>query len=106
MLVLFPVVFDPRMHLLWYTERDVGNRRPVAWGLVISWQRAQRSRRRAHSERAARSSFYWRYRNDAAGVLPTGLVISLIVVCILLFTGWRGGELVFRHRVAVYDEPK
>jgi uncharacterized membrane protein len=27
------------------------------------------------------------------------------VVLILLFTGWKGGELVFRHRVAVYDEP-
>jgi len=22
-----------------------------------------------------------------------------------MFTGWKGGELVFRHRVAVYDEP-
>jgi hypothetical protein len=21
------------------------------------------------------------------------------------YTGWKGGELVFRHRVAVYDEP-
>jgi uncharacterized membrane protein len=51
-------------------------------------------------------SFYWRYRNGAAGVIPTGLVMSLIVVCILLFTGWKGGELVYRHRVAVYDEPK
>ena len=51
-------------------------------------------------------SFYWRYRNGAAGVIPTGLIMSLVVVCILLFTGWKGGELVFRHRVAVYDEPK
>ena len=51
-------------------------------------------------------SFYWRYKNGAAGIVPTGLVLSLIVVCILLFTGWKGGELVFRHRVAVYDEPK
>jgi hypothetical protein len=22
------------------------------------------------------------------------------------FTGWKGGEMVFRHRVAVYAEPK
>jgi uncharacterized membrane protein len=51
-------------------------------------------------------SFYWRYRNGAAGVIPAGIVMSLIVACILLFTGWKGGELVFRHRVAVYDEPK
>jgi len=27
-------------------------------------------------------------------------------VLIMLFTGWKGGELVFRHRVAVYDEPR
>jgi uncharacterized membrane protein len=51
-------------------------------------------------------SFYWRYRNGTAGVIPAGIVMSLIVVCTLLFTGWKGGELVFRHRVAVYDEPK
>jgi uncharacterized membrane protein len=51
-------------------------------------------------------SFYWRYRHGAAGVVPTGLVMSGIVVCILVFTGWKGGELVFRHRVAVYDEPR
>lgn len=51
-------------------------------------------------------SFYWRYRYGAAGVLPVGLVLSLIVVGIILFTGWKGGELVFRHRVAVYDEPR
>ena len=51
-------------------------------------------------------SFYWRYRNGAAGVLPTGLILSLIVICIILFTGWKGGEMVFRHRVAVYDDPR
>src|ERR1043166_1709345 len=50
-------------------------------------------------------SFYWRYRHGATGVLPTGLVLSLIIICIILFTGWKGGEMVFRHRVAVYDEP-
>ena len=51
-------------------------------------------------------NFYWRYRYGAGGTIPSGLVMSLVVVCILLFTGWKGGELVFRHRVAVYDEPK
>lgn len=49
-------------------------------------------------------SFYWRYRYGATGVLPVGLILSLIVVVIILFTGWKGGEMVFRHRVAVYDE--
>ena len=51
-------------------------------------------------------SFYWRYRYGAAGVLPTSLILSLIVIAILGFTGWKGGEMVFRHRVAVYDEPR
>ena len=50
-------------------------------------------------------SFYERYRYGSSVIVPLGLILSLIVVCILLFTGWKGGELVFRHRVAVYDEP-
>lgn len=51
-------------------------------------------------------NFYWRYRYGPAGILPTGLILSAIVVLIILFTGWKGGEMVFRHRVAVYDEPR
>lgn len=35
---------------------------------------------------------------DAAG--STGLALSAVVVLILLFSGWKGGELVFRHGVA------
>jgi uncharacterized membrane protein len=31
------------------------------------------------------------------------LVLSLVVVCILLFTGWKGWEMVYRHRVGVAD---
>lgn len=50
-------------------------------------------------------SWYWRYRYGAAGVLPVGVICSIIVALILLFTGWKGGDLVYRHRVAVYDEP-
>jgi uncharacterized membrane protein len=51
-------------------------------------------------------NFYWRYRHGPSGVVPVGLLLSLIAVCILIYTGWKGGELVFRHRVAVYDEPR
>jgi uncharacterized membrane protein len=36
-----------------------------------------------------------------AAVLPWGLTLSLAIGAILLFTGWKGGELVFRHGVAV-----
>jgi len=35
--------------------------------------------------------------------VPKGLVPSLVVVCILLFTGWVGWEMVYRHRVGVAD---
>ena len=52
------------------------------------------------------ANFYWRYRYGTAAVIPAGLIMSAVVVCMLLFTGWKGGELVFPHRVAVYDEPK
>jgi uncharacterized membrane protein len=38
-----------------------------------------------------------------AAILPTGLLLSLVVVCILLFTGWKGWNLVYRYRVAVAD---
>ena len=51
-------------------------------------------------------SFYQRYRYGTSAVVPLGLILSLVAVCIMLFTGWKGGEMVFRHRVAVYDEPR
>jgi uncharacterized membrane protein len=51
-------------------------------------------------------SFAWRYNNGAAGVLPTGLILSFAVVGIIMFTGWKGGEMVYHHRVAVADEPR
>jgi uncharacterized membrane protein len=35
--------------------------------------------------------------------LPTGIILSAIVVAILLFTGWKGRELVYRGRVGVAD---
>jgi uncharacterized membrane protein len=50
-------------------------------------------------------SFYQRYRYGTSAVIPLGLSLSLIAVLLMLFTGWKGGELVFRYRVAVYDEP-
>ena len=41
---------------------------------------------------------------EAANVLPTGLIISAAVAVILLYTGWRGWELVYRHRTGIADE--
>jgi uncharacterized membrane protein len=48
-------------------------------------------------------SFYARYTEGAAATAPKGLVISLVAVGILLFTGWKGGEMVYRYRVGVMD---
>jgi uncharacterized membrane protein len=50
-------------------------------------------------------NFYVRFRAGAvAGVFPVGIWLSLVVVLLLAFTGWKGGELVFRHRVAVLED--
>lgn len=48
-------------------------------------------------------NWYMRYTSGDTAILPTGLLLSLIVVCILLFTGWKGWNLVYRYRVAVAD---
>jgi uncharacterized membrane protein len=42
----------------------------------------------------------------AAAILPLGLILSLITVAILVFTGWKGGELVYRHGVGVGRGPR
>lgn len=49
-------------------------------------------------------NWYLRYTSGEAAIVPTGLSLSLIVVCILLFTGWKGWKLVYLHRVGVADE--
>jgi uncharacterized membrane protein len=51
-------------------------------------------------------NFCQRYRYGTSALVPLGLSLSLVAVLIMLFTGWKGGELVFRHRVPVYDEPR
>lgn len=45
-----------------------------------------------------------RYSGGSSAILPTGLVLSLVAVGGLLFTGWKGWEMVYRHRVGVADE--
>jgi uncharacterized membrane protein len=49
-------------------------------------------------------NWYAHYSQGAAAVVPKGLLLSLLAVVILLFTGWKGGELVFRHRVGVTED--
>ena len=48
-------------------------------------------------------NWYSRYQHGSEAVIPTGLILSLIVVLGLLFTGWKGWEMVYRHRVGVAD---
>jgi uncharacterized membrane protein len=43
--------------------------------------------------------------DPAAGVLPTGLILSAVVAAILVVTGWLGGELAFRHRIGMIGAP-
>jgi uncharacterized membrane protein len=51
-------------------------------------------------------NFLLRYGQGAeAAIKPWGLILSLVVVGILLFTGWKGWEMVYSHHVAVLDAP-
>jgi uncharacterized membrane protein len=51
-------------------------------------------------------SFFQRSQDAAGAVLPLGLILSIVAIAIFGVTGWLGGELVFRGRVAVQDEPR
>lgn len=47
-------------------------------------------------------NFVLRLKNpDSIG--STGVYISLVVVLILLYSGWKGGDLVYKHGVGVHD---
>jgi len=50
-------------------------------------------------------NWYLRYSGGTSSIIPTGLLLSLIAVGGLLFTGWKGWEMVYRHRVGVADQP-
>jgi len=43
-------------------------------------------------------------RDGYTSVVPTGLILSTLVVLILLVTGWNGWAMVYRHRVGVSGE--
>lgn len=42
-----------------------------------------------------------RLGNPADNILFTGLIISVLVATLLGISGWYGGELVYRHKIAV-----
>lgn len=45
-----------------------------------------------------------RVDNPADGVLPLGLILSGAVVLVLLVTGWLSGELVFPHKISLFNK--
>jgi uncharacterized membrane protein len=49
-------------------------------------------------------NWYGRYASGEAFVLPWGLLLSLIAVILLLFNGWKGWDMVYRHRVGIAEE--
>lgn len=40
-------------------------------------------------------------RDAWTSVVPTGLILSAVVVVMLLFTGWMGWSMVYRYRVGI-----
>jgi uncharacterized membrane protein len=42
-------------------------------------------------------------RDAYTSVVPTGLILSALVVLILLVTGWNGWSMVYRHGVGVRE---
>jgi uncharacterized membrane protein len=48
-------------------------------------------------------NWYSRYANGSSAIVPTGLVLSFLVVLILLFTGWMGWKMVYSDHVGVSD---
>ena len=48
-------------------------------------------------------NFMIRLGSSDDNVLSLGIFLSGAVVLILLFSGWRGGDLVYKHRVGVHE---
>lgn len=49
-------------------------------------------------------NLYLRWTGGAEeAVSPLGVILSAVVVGLLLFTGWKGWEMVYRHRVGIAD---
>jgi uncharacterized membrane protein len=42
--------------------------------------------------------------NNPDFIASTGVYLSGVVVLILIYSGWKGGDLVFRHGIGVHDD--
>jgi uncharacterized membrane protein len=47
-------------------------------------------------------NFFVRLGNDSA-IAGIGIILSAVVVLILIYSGWKGGDLVVRHGIGVDD---
>ena len=43
--------------------------------------------------------------NNPDFIASAGVYVSGLVVLILIYSGWKGGDLVFRHGIGVRDTP-
>jgi uncharacterized membrane protein len=48
-------------------------------------------------------NLYRRIGADPSVIAPTGVVLSLIATLLLLFNGWMGWQMVYRHRVGIAE---
>jgi uncharacterized membrane protein len=48
-------------------------------------------------------NFFLRYEDPETAIGQTGWVLSAVVVVLLLFNGWKGWNLVYRHHVGVAE---
>jgi uncharacterized membrane protein len=50
-------------------------------------------------------NLWLRYTGDVAqSVIPWGLTLSVVIMAVLIYTGWKGGEPVYRWRVGMQPE--
>ncbi|HET7604729.1 MAG TPA: DUF2231 domain-containing protein [Sphingomicrobium sp.] len=47
-------------------------------------------------------NFFVRLNSDSA-IAGIGVILSAVVVLILIYSGWKGGDLVYRHGIGVED---
>jgi len=49
-------------------------------------------------------NLWLRLANGEDFIRSTGLLLSALAVLLLLYNGWRGWEMVYRHRVGITPE--
>jgi uncharacterized membrane protein len=49
-------------------------------------------------------NWFIRFEGGENAVLPAGIALSFVAVCVMLFTGWKGWEMVYLHRVGIAEE--